>query len=63
VKRRGRVSIVALILFAGYTLFVVIAGVAGRGSGTAFWIQIGVALVLAAGALWLARWIYRRRAT
>ena len=62
-NRRGRLSIVALILFAGYALFVVIAGIAGSGDGTAFWVQIVVTLVLAAGALWLARWIYRRRAT
>jgi hypothetical protein len=56
-------SIVALILFAGYALFVVIVGIAGSGDGAAFWVQIGVTLVLAAAALWLARWIYRRRAT
>jgi MYXO-CTERM domain-containing protein len=54
---------IALILFAGYALFVVIAGIAGSGDGAAFWVQIGVALLLAAAALWLARWIYRRRAT
>ena len=62
-NRRGRISIVALILFAGYALFVVIVGIAGSGDGAAFWIQIGVTLVLAAAALWLARWIYRRRTT
>jgi membrane protein implicated in regulation of membrane protease activity len=52
---------IALILFVGYALFVVIAGILGSGHGTAFWAQIVVTLVLAAAALWLLRWIYRRR--
>lgn len=60
---RARTSIVALILFVGYALFVVIAGIAEGGHGPFFWAQIGVALLLAVGALWLARWLYRRRAT
>ena len=54
---------IALALFVGYALFVVIAGIAGNGHGPAFWAQIGVIVVLAVGALWVARWIYRRRVT
>ena len=54
---------IALIAFAGYALLVVIAGVVGSGHGAVFWAQIGVTVILAAAALWLARWIYRRRAS
>jgi membrane protein implicated in regulation of membrane protease activity len=54
---------IALILFVGYALFVVIAGIVGNGHGPAFWAQIGVIVVLAVAALWLVRWLYRRRET
>jgi hypothetical protein len=52
---------IALILFAGYSVFVVVFAIAGKGHGSVFWVSIGVIIVLAVGALWLARWIYRRR--
>ena len=59
---RGRVSIIALILFAAYSLAVVVRSVSdGRGHGPLFWASIGVILLLAGAALWLSRWIYRRR--
>jgi cellulose synthase/poly-beta-1,6-N-acetylglucosamine synthase-like glycosyltransferase len=63
VNRRKRTSIIALMLFAAYSLFVVVVAIAGSGHGSAFWVSIGVILLLAAGAVWLARWIYRRRVT
>jgi hypothetical protein len=53
---------IALILFVGYATYVVIAGIVGSGHGPVFWAQIGVTVVLALAALWLARWLYRRRA-
>jgi hypothetical protein len=51
---------IVLILFAAYSVFVIVVAVAGKGHGTVFWVSIGVIVVLAVGALWLARWIYRR---
>ena len=62
-NRRARTSIIALILFAGYALVVVIGGIVGSGDGAAFRVPIGAAVVPAAAALWVARWIYRRRGT
>ena len=60
---RARVSIVALILFAGYCVYVVVAAVsAGKGKGPVFWTSIGIIIVLAIGALWLSRWFHRRTA-
>jgi membrane protein implicated in regulation of membrane protease activity len=59
---RLRVSIIALILFAGYSVFVVVVALsAGKGHGAVFWTSIGVIIVLAGLALWLARRMYRRR--
>jgi hypothetical protein len=52
---------IALILFAAYSVFVIVLAIAGKGHGSVFWVSIGVIIVLAVGALWLARWIYRRR--
>ena len=59
--RRARVSIIALIVFALYSLFVVGVAIAGKGHGSTFWASIVVIILLAAVAVWLARWIYRRR--
>jgi hypothetical protein len=60
--RRAWISIVALILFTGYAVFVLVVALAsGEGQGPVFWTSIGAIVALAAGALWLARWIYRRR--
>ena len=61
-KRGARTSLVALIAFAGYALAVVILGIVGSGHGYAFWAQIAVVIVLGLAAIWVARWIYRRRA-
>jgi membrane protein implicated in regulation of membrane protease activity len=60
VSGRAKTSLIALFLFVAYALFVVIAGILGSGHGPGFWAQIVVTLVLAAAALWVARWIYRR---
>jgi branched-subunit amino acid ABC-type transport system permease component len=60
---RARVSIAALILFAAYAVYVVVASVsAGKGSGLFFWVSIVLIIALAVGALWLSRWFYRRTA-
>jgi membrane protein implicated in regulation of membrane protease activity len=59
--RRARVSIIALIAFAVYSLFVVGVAIAGHGHGSTFWVSIVVIILLAVAAVWLARWIYRRR--
>jgi hypothetical protein len=56
------VSLVVLIAFAGYALAVVIVGIVGSGHGSAFWAQIAVVIGLGIAAIWVARWIYRRRA-
>jgi Kef-type K+ transport system membrane component KefB len=59
---RGWISIVVLILFAGYAVFVLVVALSnGKGHGSVFWASIGVIVVLAVASLWLARWIYRRR--
>jgi hypothetical protein len=61
---RGRISIIALTLFAAYSLYVVVVAISeGKGQGPVFWISIGVILLLAAVALWLSRRIYRWRLT
>jgi hypothetical protein len=60
---RARVSIAALILFAGYAVYVVVASVsAGKGNGPVYWASIVLIVALALGALWLSRWYYRRTA-
>jgi membrane protein implicated in regulation of membrane protease activity len=61
VNRRATTSMIVLILFAAYSVFVIVVAIAGKGHGTVFWVSIGVIVVLAVGALWLARCIYRRR--
>jgi hypothetical protein len=62
-RTRARVSIAALILFAIYAVYVVVASVsAGKGSGPVFWVSIVLIIALAVGALWLSRWFYRRTA-
>jgi len=59
---RGRISIIVLILFAAYSVYIVVLAVSsGKGHGAFFWASIGVIIVLAIAALWLSRWIYRRR--
>jgi hypothetical protein len=53
---------IVLVLFAGYAVFVLVVALSsGKGHGAGFWVSIGVIVVLAAAALWLARWFYRRR--
>jgi MYXO-CTERM domain-containing protein len=61
VNRRALTSMIALIVFAGYAVFVIVVAIAGKGHGSTFWISIAVIVLLALLALWLARWIYRRR--
>jgi hypothetical protein len=61
---RGRISIIALILFAAYSLYVVAVAISeGNGKGPVFWASIGAILLLAALALWVSRRIYRWRLT
>ena len=60
-RNRALVSIVALTLFAVYSLVIVVFSLsAGRGHGLVFWSSIIVIIVLAAGALWLSRRMYRK---
>jgi general stress protein CsbA len=60
-NRRAKTSIVALILFAAYCLFIVVVAVSARkGHDSGFWLEIGVIVLLSAGAVWLSRRIYRR---
>jgi membrane protein implicated in regulation of membrane protease activity len=61
-RARALVSIIALILFAAYSMVVVVVALsAGKGHGPVFWVSIVVIILLAAAALWLSRRIYRRR--
>jgi membrane protein implicated in regulation of membrane protease activity len=60
VSRRTRNTIVVLILFAAYAVFVIVRAIVARGHGSSFWAQIGVIVLLAVAALWLSRWLYRR---
>ena len=63
-KTPARTSIVALILFAAYSVFVVVMAVSsGKGHGSVFWASIGVIIVLAVAAVWLSRRMYRRRSS
>ena len=63
-KGSARTSIIALILFAGYSVFVVVVAVSsGKGHGAVFWASIGVIILLAVAAVWLSRRIYRRRSS
>ena len=59
-SRRTRNSIVVLILFALYSVFVIVRAIVARGHGSGFWAQIGVIVALAVAALVLSRWLYRR---
>jgi hypothetical protein len=60
---RTRVSVAALILFAAYAVYVVVASVsAGKGDGLVYWASIVLIIALAVGALWLSRWFHRRTA-
>ena len=53
---------IALILFVAYSVFVVVVSIAaGEGQDVVFWTSIGIIIVLALAALWLSRWMYRRR--
>ena len=62
-RTRARVSMVTLVLFAAYSVYVVVASISsGKGAGPVFWASIGVIIVLAVGALWLSRWLHRRTA-
>jgi len=61
---RAKTSIVALILFAAYSVFVVVMAVSsGKGHGSVFWASIGVIILLAVAAVWLSRRMYRRRSS
>ena len=63
-KASARTSVIALILFAGYSVFVVVEALSsGKGHGSVFWVSIGVIILLAVAALWLSRRIYRRRSS
>ena len=59
-SRRTRNTIVVLILFAAYCVFVIVRAITAKGHGSSFWAQIGVIVVLAVAALLLSRWIHRR---
>ena len=60
-RTRKLVSIVALLLFAVYALVIVgISLSAGKGHGPVFWSSIVAIVLLAAGALWLSRRMYRK---
>lgn len=60
---RTKVSIAALILFAAYAVYVVVASLsAGKGKGPVYWVSIVLIIALAIGALWLSRWFHRRTA-
>jgi hypothetical protein len=60
---RTKVSIAALILFAAYAVYVVVASLsAGKGTGPVYWVSIVLIVALAIGALWLSRWFHRRTA-
>jgi len=60
-QTRKLVSIVALLLFAVYALVIVgISLSAGKGHGPVFWSSIVAIVLLAAGALWLSRRMYRK---
>src|ERR1051325_3760539 len=59
-SRRTRNTIVVLILFAAYCVFVIVRAITAKGHGSSFWTQIGVIVVLAVAALLLSRWIHRR---
>jgi succinate-acetate transporter protein len=60
-RTRKLISIVALILFAVYALVIVIISLsAGKGHGAVFWSSIVAIVLLAAGALWLSRRMYRK---
>ena len=59
-SRRTRNTIVILVLFAAYAVFVIVRAIVAKGHGSSFWAQIGVILVLAVATPWLSRWIYRR---
>jgi membrane protein implicated in regulation of membrane protease activity len=60
-RSRALVSIVALILFAVYSLVIVgISLVSGEGHGPVFWSSIVVIILLAAASLWLSRRMYRK---
>ena len=51
----------ALILFAAYAVYVVVASIsAGKGNGLVYWLSIVLIVVLAVVALWLSRWFHRR---
>ncbi len=55
------VSIVALVLFAVYALVIVVISLSsGKGHGPVFWSSILAIVLLAAGALWLSRRMYRK---
>jgi len=41
----------------------VVAVSSGKGHGSVFWVSIGVIVLLAVGAVWLSRRIYRRRSS
>lgn len=61
---RTRTSIIALLLFAAYSVFVLVVAVSsGKGHGSVFWVSIGVIVVLGVAAIWLSRRIYRRRSS
>ena len=63
-KAPARTSIVALILFTAYSVFVVVVAVSsGKGHGAVFWASILVIILLAVAAVWLSRRIYRRRSS
>lgn len=57
-----RIAVAALLAFAAYSVFVLVLALRDReGHGAGFWASIAAIVLLAAGAVWAARWVSRRR--
>ena len=59
-SRRTRNTIIVLVLFASYCVFVIVRAITAKGHGSSFWTQIVVIAVLAVAALLLSHWLHRR---
>jgi hypothetical protein len=57
-----RIAVAALLAFAVYSIFVVAVALWDReGHDVVFWASIVVIFLLAAAAMWAARWVWNRR--
>ena len=62
--RRGNVgvAIVALLAFAGYTIFVLVVSISsGEGHGSGYWASIALIVLLIVASLWGASHLFRGR--